>query len=381
MLMHGLAADLERLNRPERFAQVAERHRKAFAWEPQGYIPLGIHVVNPDHSSGIDYRQWLNPEHFLEFQTKVLVDTLTVGSDLMPAVGINHLGNVVIPTMFGARLLMPDSGSTTLQDVGPETYPIFSDIREITQVTPPALDAGILPQVEDFARFYRQHLPPWVRIIPPDGAGPFSTAMQLRGSGILTDMLDHPDLCHRLIGLCADLVVAVQQRLRRLVGSPERGEYITNFGVMGAGLRLGEDSMVCLSAPMIRQFCVPAVARVNRLCGGQGHVHFCSLVHSRYQHIYAALAPVPEVAVVSSQFAFEYYAQHLAGLHGRLALESFYGSDAYAYVRDKYGSFRAWADDFVPRFKHKSGLVLYFQVNSIEEGQELWATWQEAHRQ
>jgi hypothetical protein len=180
--------------------------------------------------------------------------------------------------------------------------------------------------------------------------------------------------------MCADLVVAVQQPLRRLVGSPERGEHVTNFGIMGTGLRLGEDSMVCLSPAMIRQFCVSAFARVNQLCGGQGHVHFCSLVHSRYQHIYAGLAPVPEVAVVSSQFAFEYYAQHLADLRGRLAVESFYGDDAYAYVCDRYGSFRAWADDFVPRFKHQSGLVLYFQVSSIEEGQELWAIWQQAHR-
>jgi hypothetical protein len=204
--------------------------------------------------------------------------------------------------------------------------------------------------------------------------------MQLRGSGILTDMLDHPDLCHRLIGMCADLVVDAQQRLRRLVGSPERGEHVTNFGIRGAGLRLGEDSMVCLSPPMIHQFCVPAVARVNQLCGGRGHVHFCSLVHSRYQHIYAALAPVPEIAVVSSQFAFEYYAQHLTELRGRLAVESFYGGDAYAYVREQYGSFRAWADDFVPRFKRESGLVLYFQVSSVEEGQELWTIWQEAHR-
>jgi hypothetical protein len=60
-------------------------------------------------------------------------------------------------------------------------------------------------------------------------------------------------------------------------------------------------------------------------------------------------------------------------------VESFYGGDAYAYVCEQYGSFRAWADDFVPRFKHESGLVLYFQVSSIEEGQELWAIWQEAH--
>jgi len=34
----------------------------------------------------------------------------------------------------------------------------------------------------------------------------------------------------------------------------------------------------------------------------------------------------------------------------------------------------------VPRVKDKAGLVLYFQVGSIEEGQEVWARWQEAHQ-
>ena len=390
-------AGLDALYEPDRFARVAERHRQAFAWRPQGWIPLGIHVVNPRHSAGIDYHQWLNPAPFLEFQVKVLADTLTVGSDVLPAVGINHLGNAVIPTMFGARLIMPESSSTTIQDVGPEAYPVFEHIRQAAEAGLPAMDAGLMPQLERFACFFRQRLPAWVRIVPPDGAGPFSTAMQLRGSGILADLVDDPERCRQFIDMCADVVVGVQQRLRRLVGLVEQDEHVTNFGILGAGLRLGEDSMVCLSPAMIRQFCVPAFARVNRLCGGRGHVHFCSLPHSRYEHIYRALAEAPavrraprvapdahadkgEVAVISSQFAFEYYAQHLEELRGRLAVESFYGSDAHASVRDRYGSFRDWANDFVPRFKNASGLVLYFQVASVEEGREVWDAWQASHR-
>ena len=50
------------------------------------------------------------------------------------------------------------------------------------------------------------------------------------------------------------------------------------------------------------------------------------------------------------------------------------------YICQKYGSFRDWANYFAPRFKNKSGLVLYFQVDSLEEGHEVWAAWQEAHQ-
>jgi hypothetical protein len=166
--------------------------------------------------------------------------------------------------------------------------------------------------------------------------------------------------------------------LREIAGTP-LDEHVTNFGILGAGLRLGEDSMVNLSPEMIRRFCLPAFALVNRLAGGRGHVHFCSLPASRFEHIYPALAQAPEVAVISSQFGFETYAGRLEALRGRLAVETFYG-DAYLYVCEHYGSFRHWADDFVPRYKDESGLVLYFQVASVEEGREVWAVWQEAHR-
>jgi hypothetical protein len=49
-----------------------------------------------------------------------------------------------------------------------------------------------------------------------------------------------------------------------------------------------------------------------------------------------------------------------------LAVESFYGG-AYAYVGRQFGSLHDWARDFVPRFRNASGLVLYFQVSSVED--------------
>ena len=186
-------------------------------------------------------------------------------------------------------------------------------------------------------------------------------------------------LCDRLIEMCARLLVSVEQHIRCLVGAP-LDQHVTNFCILGTGIRIGEDSMVCLSPAMIRRFCLPALALVNRLGRGKGHVHFCSLPNSRFEHLYTVLAESAEVAVVSTQFGFEYYQQHLEKLRGKLAVESFYGGDAYRYVCEKYGSFRDWANDFVPRYRKESGLVLYCQVSSVEEGRQVWADWQAAHR-
>ena len=80
--------ELNNLNRLDAFEEIAQLHTKAFRWEPQGRIPLGIHVVNPEYAKGLDYNEWLNPEPFLNLQTKILADTLAVGSDVLPVVAI-----------------------------------------------------------------------------------------------------------------------------------------------------------------------------------------------------------------------------------------------------------------------------------------------------
>jgi len=376
--MSDTLPDLEDLYDPEHVARVRRRHQRAFAWEPQGWIPLGIHVVNPAHMSGLEYEQWLEPEPFFEAQYRVLRDTLAVGSDLLPVVAINHLGDAVISSMFGAQQFMPDTMGATLQDVGPTPLPVFSNTEQVAQLEEPSLDAGIVPHVERMLVYYRQRLPQWVHVVAPMPTGPFTMAMELRGSDFLLDLKDSPQSCHKLIELCTRLQAQVELKFRALTDE-SLTEHVTNFGILGVGLRLGEDSMVNLSPSMIREFCQPAFALTNSLCGGEGHIHFCSLIHSRFAHIYPALAALEEVSVVSSQFAWEYYEEHLEELRGRLAVESFYG-DSYQYVCAKYGSFAAWAEQFVPRFKDESGLVLYCQVESVEEGQRVWDAWQQAHK-
>ena len=371
--------DLSRYHNPARFAETAQRHRRAISWEQQGRIPLGIHVVNPEYLQGMTYSDWLKPEVYCELQTNHLADTLEVGSDLAPVVGFNHLGEAPLTTLFGAEQFTPEkvSGTSNPWDIGPSPLPIFDSIDEVQDLASPSLDGGLMPDLERMARYYREHLPEWVALVGPMPTGPFSAASALRGFDFLYDLLDRPELCLRLLLICAETIVRLEQRFRAVVGT-DPGVCFTNFAVLGAGLRLGEDSICSVSADMIRTICTPVYQRVNELFGGSGHVHFCTLPHSRLEHIYPALASMPDVAVVSSQFGFEYYANHLEELRGKLAVESFYG-DAYGYVRGTHGSFGAWAREFVSRFKNESGLVLYLQVHTVDEGNRVWDDWEQAH--
>ena len=370
--------ELGRLHDPTRFDEIERLHQQAFAWQPQGRIPLGIHVANPVYTKHVSYEQWLDPKVFLPIQTQYLIDTLTVGSDLLPVVAVNHTGNAHLASMFGAKLYIPESTSATLQDVGPTPLPILDNIDQADTLKLPQMDTGIMPDLEYFGRLYREHLPEWVHVVGPMPMGPLSTAMELRGSEMLLELIDRPAACKKLILLCAELECRVTQRFRAVVGAQTGHTQPTNFAVASPGVRLGDDSICNMSSNMIQEFCGPSYAWVNERCGGIGHVHFCSLIDSRFEHIYETLHQMPEVAIVSSQFGFEYYQEHLDDLRGRLAVESFYG-DAYRYVCEQFGSFADWANQFVPHYKNESGLVLYMQVSSIEEGKAIWTAWQKAH--
>jgi hypothetical protein len=297
----------------------------------------------------------------------------------LPVVGINHLGEAPLTSLFGARQLMPEDYTPGCNpwDVGPTPLPVFSSIEEARDLSAPRLDGTVARAVMRMGRYYREHVPPWVELVGPMPSGPFSAAMELRGTDILYDLVDAPELAETLILRCAEAVICLELGFRTAVGTEARSG-CTNFAVQGAGLRLGEDSICALSPEMIERFCAPAYRRINAALGGSGHIHFCSIPHARLESVYESLLRLPDVSVASSQFGFDFYARNVDRLRGRLAIESFYG-EARESVRQTHGSFRAWAREFVPRFKNQSGLLLYTTVSSVEEGREIWAEWEDAH--
>jgi len=366
------------LNDPQRFAKVSERHRRALSWEPQGYIPLGVIVSDPAHLAGVSYEQWLAAEVFYEAQAKLLRDTLAVGSDYMPVIAMNHLGDVLVPTMFGAGLFVPSAMGESAQETGATPRAVFNDIAEVDGLELPDMSSGHMPQFVEIITRWREWAPEWAHIVTPFPLGPFSLAMELRGSEFLVDILLEPERCKRLLSLCAEMQIRTERHLRSAIDD-ENGPPLSNFGVHSLGRRVGDDSIITLSPGLISEFAVPCLETIAQELGAMT-LHFCTLVEHRADHVFEPLAASPWITTASTQFGFEYYEKHLERLRGRLSIEALYG-DARRYITNTFGSFRDWAFDFVPRFKNESGLVLYFfDVPSVEEGRELWAIWQEAHR-
>jgi hypothetical protein len=325
---------------------------------------------------GLTYDRWLEPRPFFDAQIRILHDTLAVGSDTMPVLPLNHLGDVLIPSMFGAELHMPQYMGTSLQDTGATPLPVLDDIQAVDGLDAPDLSAGIMPEVIEIMRAWRAWAPSWVPIVTPFPIGPFSLATELRGSEFFLDIMDDPERSRRLLEICAQTQVRTERHLRAAIGDAN-GPPLSNFGVFSLGRRIGDDYLINLSPKYIVELAVPYIELVA--CElGPATVHFCTLAKRRADHVFESLAGSEWISTASSQFAFEYYEGHVGELRGRLSIEAFYGM-AYSYVQEKSGSFRDWAFDFVARFKNESGLVLYFEVPSIEAGREVWEIWQEAH--
>jgi len=364
------------LNDPIRFAMVAERHQNALSWKPQGWIPLGVIVNNPENLKGLSYDQWQEAETFYVPQARLLRDTLAVGSDYMPVMPLNHLGAVLIPTMFSAELFVPTEMAGSVQDIGATPRRILNDISEVDDLKLPDLSAGFMPKFREIIRRWREWAPSWVHIVTPFPMGPFSLAADLRGSDFFVDIVEQPARCKRLLSLCATMQIRAERHLRETIGLDD-GCSLSNFGVCSLGRRLGDDYIINLSAAQIAEFAVPYLEAIARELG-PCTVHFCTLPTRRADQVFEPLARSEWISTASSQFAFEFYENHLGEIRGRLSVEALYGT-AYDYICEKYGSFRDWAFDFVPRFKNESGLVLYFEAPSVEMGREIWAIWKEAH--
>lgn len=368
----------DKLNKPARFAKIADRHLKAFNWENQGWIPLGLVVNNPEYSRGITLDQWLNPQVFMELQAKILRDTLEVGSDIMPSIAINHMGNALYSSVFGAKITVPQDKITSIQDSGPWVYPALKSIEEVDDLSEPTIPSALIFEAERYMKFCREHLPSWVKVVSPSKLGPFSLAELIRGSEFYLELASEPDRCRRLLELCTNSLIEIERYLREVVNQGSN-EHYSEFAIRGPGLRIADDSIINISPDMIKQFVLPHIDRMAQAFGGLTYVHFCTLDKSRSEHVYPALADDRHVCAASSQFAFEYYEKNVDNLEHNLAIESLYGN-GIEYVIDKYGSFEKWAVDFVPRFKNRSGLILYFEVDSIDEGKTLWEIWQKAHK-
>jgi hypothetical protein len=201
---------------------------------------------------------------------------LANGAGSLMSVRANY-GTGIMPTLFGAELFVMDELLNTLQT----TRPLGAQAMQgLVESGIPLMDAGlgavVLAAGRRFAEIAAQYpkIGKYVHIYHPDLQGPMDACEMLWGSEIFVDLIDRPELVHRVLELLTDTYVRFMGRWDDVVGTNGKA-WATHWGMMHAGkIMIRTDSGMNLSPETYDEFIRPYDQLLLNELGG-GAVHFC----------------------------------------------------------------------------------------------------------
>lgn len=115
------------------------------------------------------------------------------------------------------------------------------------------------------------------RVYPMDLQGPVDLAHLVYGDAFFYELYDDPGFIGHLLELCAQaLVIGSNLCLAAIPGAHDAVAHYNEVVLPRSrgGIKTSEDTSTLLSGEHVRDFAMPATARVLRECGG-GYVHYC----------------------------------------------------------------------------------------------------------
>lgn len=364
--------------RPLQYDSVRRAHLAAFAQEP-GSIPLAIGLRSLYSINLWEY--YLDPRAMLAHELEKARAVQAIGSDAIPSV-VLRFDPVVVPSMFGAEV----------ENVGgrPMIAPFLKGPGDIEKLSPPAVDAGIVPAVLEAMDLFLRETPEEIAVCTPPELDPFDAALLMYGSDLFTLMADEPELAARLIELITDAFIRVQMLLKERLEEPQR-EKLNYMGIVMPGIRVAADALVNLSAATIKKFCYPVFASLGEAFGGV-LVHYCPSPALRYYHVMKPVVECPHVLGVCTSGGVDYFedmknpARLCEGttLVGECDLRlnddpaaASASTNVNQFRRRRVDQVEEWlGEDFMRlSFSGRRGLILRTAVSTVEEGRELYSSW------
>lgn len=349
-------------------ARTKRRHQLCLNWQSEGAVALSFHAptgVTPDWA-----RWFQDPQAVLEGELAALRNRLAIGSDALPVAFVNFTAAVAF-SMLG--------GEVDFHENGPVYHPLITDWSQLDGMAVPDENAGLLPQVRATIDHFRQHVPTGVEIIPPYIHTPLNTAALLRGAAdFYADLCLEPERAHRLLELVTETAAVAARHLFAYLGRPAT-PYTNQVGFfLGDLLHLSDDCCVNLSPGFIREFDLTYVERLAERLGARFCTHYCVLPRDPAIHCLEPMCACPATPAIINQTTPAFFLEHYAQFAGRFALISQsgpYGRQLGATPRERLANFRLWAQDFLARFRGKSGLLMICHAPTVEEAREAYAIW------
>lgn len=207
-----------------------------------------------------------SPEKMLTNQLETIEARLAVGDDFLPALRVNF-GTAQIAAMYGCPLrIMEDSEPCCAEH-------ILHDIEDVDRLATPPMTSGWMPKVDEFQRYFKEHMPEGLVIQHPDVQGPFNSAHLIRGNDIIYDFYDDPDRVEVLLDKVADFMVDwIAYVTRETQTDPEW--FYDRGGLWRGTARLCNCSLQFVSPSIYRDHIMASDDRFLKAVK-LGRVHYC----------------------------------------------------------------------------------------------------------
>lgn len=272
-IMLDLSAPLlDQLSVPDPRRALGET-RQAAVWrgEQTDYLPLLVEAVGQPWDGQVFTlpEQVADPDKMLHEALLNAVKVYPAQSDsvlsIRPQFGVGSLASV-----FGVEYeLSARYGSPWV------TRPLSKSA--LSALTPDTLDweRSLVPALCRYLEHFRRELNGRLEVYLADTQGPFDLAHLARGHDLLTDLVDDPPFVHHLMEVATHVYIEGTRRMKQAAGEPlNGGHHSGNLHMVGAGVRLCDDSGTIISPRLHEEFVLPYQQRALAAFGG-GWVHWC----------------------------------------------------------------------------------------------------------
>lgn len=193
------------------------------------------------------------------------------------------MGPVTLASVFGGEVVRESDGHNLW------IKPLGNDIEEVAEREPPQVLSALVKQEFDRCCRWRDLTEGLGYVSPPDLQGPVNIACLLMPvEELLPSMYTHPELVHRLLRMCTDVILEVLKVYRKEFGPclvPVTWPHV--WFPDGFGVTLTQDSLPFLSPSLYREFELPLVKEISAANGGV-YVHCCG----ECEHVLSDLATI-----------------------------------------------------------------------------------------
>ena len=332
---------------PCRLDRLKDRYKQLYNSPKTCYPVIIINVISPD---GVTWEQKLaDPLVMLRSQLDRIRTHLEIGDDFFPAVRVDF-GTGQIASAFGCGITVPQNNLPAVC-----SHPLKS-IDDIYKLKIPALDAGMYKKVYEWTDIWKQNLPDWIHIQHPDIQSPFNNAHLIRGNDILTDFYDAPDAVEHLLDVITDYTISVVKNINNVIGVDD-GWFCDWGGAYWKGAaRISNCSNDMIGPQFYTKYVLPRDIRLLGSIGG-GRVHYCG----GNGDVIGEFFKNPEITGLDID----------AGLHDVWDIAD-RSPEKLVLVFQNYGKpFPQLERLLSGDWPKKRNIILYTDVNTVEEGKEL----------